>query len=365
MAIGFNFDFGRERRQQRALDLTEQAQKRDRQAQRDEQRESIGKTAAAFGLNAPDIGALALLAETNPAQAGQMLQGVGVAGGPQAIKGQRAAMQQAAVQAEQDAAFKRRADRFQLQADQAEEQRKTALAPFQLAQADFAAQSAEMGLLELQGRTQELPQRATISTIEPGTGAVIPRVVDTPASPAYQDNVDTLSGIFRNRDKLTELTELVQKFGTEFTGPNADRMDALHADAVLGYADAKGMGALQKPDMELASQIIVNPTDFGRNVSGVLRSTIGAPSAVKGLITGEPGGFLGLSRQDQIEGIKQAYAVAKDDMDSNIVRAIERNPLLLSALTDAQIAAIAPDIGAPLVPYLEAMGRNPWQTLEQ
>jgi len=121
------------------------------------------------------------------------------------------------------------------------------------------------------------------------------------------------------------------------------------------------MGALQAPDLALASQVIVNPTGFFQNVESVARGLASPFTVGLGFAFGREGGVLGLGVGDQREGLKQRYQVAKDDMDENIVRTILRNPLLLGGITDAQIAAIAPDIGAPLIPYLQANGRNPWQ----
>ena len=199
-----------------------------------------------------------------------------------------------------------------------------------------------------------MPDRTTINVIEPGSGAVVPRTVDSPSSTAYGTTLAGLQDVFAGAAAAQELSELIGKpEGTEYVGARARRMQGLHSSAVLGYAKRQGMGALQAPDLEIASGVIPNPTKWDENLAAIGRSTVGA---VLGLVGAES-----VTRAAQLKGMQAQYAVATDDMYTAIVKQLLRNPLMLADVSDDELARIPPEIADPLMDYLQNLGRDPWK----
>jgi hypothetical protein len=127
-----------------------------------------------------------------------------------------------------------------------------------------------------------LPDRITLPVLD-ANGSVTEQTVDSPSSAGFNKTLTEIESSFRGAGSLTELSQMVaQPSGTEFFGPDADRMRALSANAVLGYAQAKGMGALQAPDLELARAVVPDPSGFLQNVEGLTRSVLGFPDAMLG-----------------------------------------------------------------------------------
>lgn len=244
-----------------------------------------------------------------------------------------------------------------LQAGQESQQR-----ALNIAATSLANRKAQLELDNAQRAGPTLPDRITIPVLDPGSGTITQRTVDSPSSNAYGGTLLQIEESFRGVGSMQALKELVgQPEGTEFFGSTADQMDAHYANAILGYAQAKGMGALQAPDLAIAERVVPNPASLGSNISGTLRSTVGLADSAVGFFTGQADGFIGFGRQDQIRGMQRRLDVATDDIFDNIIRAIARNPALLQDMSDADLARIPPDIAAPIIPYLQAMGRDPWR----
>lgn len=217
---------------------------------------------------------------------------------------------------------------------------------------------------EINSQTMVQPDRMTVPVLGAGpngTQAVNMRTVDTPSSNAYMKTMGQMDETFKGLRSITELKELVGLYGSEMSGfGQSDRMKALQRDAVLGYAQAKGMGALQEPDLKIAEGVLPDPLSLGANLRGVLGSTIGAIDAAGAFIGGGDSGLFGMSRADQIRGYQSAYDVALEGMWEDVVRTILRNPLYLDDISDEDLRMIPPDVAAPIEPYLRMRKRDPW-----
>ena len=243
---------------------------------------------------------------------------------------------------------------FDAQSDKFNQAQQNWEAQFGLQQEQWDAEQAAKGL--------EIPKTEPTIVLD-AQGQPTLREVDSPASMAYAERVELLRGQFGGLDDLTELSAKVGELGSEFTGPETPRLRGLINNARIRYAQAKGLGALQEADLELVAGPVPDFTTLGANVSGLLRNIPNPATGVDallGLVTGKEGGLLGLTPADQITGFQQAYRVASDEIAKDIVAKIQTNPLVVDQLTDAELRKIDPAILQPVMPYLQARGRNPY-----
>lgn len=225
------------------------------------------------------------------------------------------------------------------------------LAPLKLekAQADAALATLNAKMLK-----DNLPNRLTMPVIDVGSGAVVNRTVDTPSSIPYGNQLTDLQDVFAGARAIQELSELVGKpTGTEVVGVISQRMQSLHSQGVLGFAKRNDMGALQEPDLAIASGVIPNPSAVTENIEAAFRGTLGA---VVGLVGGTS-----VTRAAQLQGFQEQYRVATDDMYTKVVQQLMRNPLMLSDVSDDELSRIPPELADPLMHYLQKLGRDPWK----
>jgi hypothetical protein len=193
-------------------------------------------------------------------------------------------------------------------------------------------------------------------------GGQIERAVADPQSSEYWGALDQVQAGLATVKNISELKSSIAQYGTEFTGPESERQDALAKDALVAYGKSKGLGALSEADLEIALGPIPNPSTLGAN----LRATAGTASpwgildAAAGAMMGKEGGAFGITTADVNQGFNERYNVIIEQVGTDLVNQITQNPLLLDQLTDAELRQFPPDLLAPIMPYLNQAGRDPY-----
>lgn len=125
------------------------------------------------------------------------------------------------------------------------------------------------------------------------------------AGEAYQKQQNGADSYMRVIANINDLSELIREFGSEMTGEQSTIMSNKRNSIIFQTVQARGGGAPQEAELELAADSLKDPTSFGSNLRGGLNILAGPAFNV--------------ARAQQIEGILGGYA----DLNLEVSRAIK------------------------------------------
>lgn len=241
--------------------------------------EAYGRAAAALSLNAPDIGAIALLARADPAAASGLLTQAAQSRTPEAeqsalfralqIQGAGLSNQVTAGQLA-DRPLQNQVTQEQLAGARQRRQQDAELFPYQR---DAARRAAAPPPAPTRG--QQLLEAYTAQTgVAPPSG-YRPELRTTPDGQAFVD-IQPIEGTKPFNDGLAAVRasedayEMIEAFlddlaavGTEFRGADAMKLRQRRDRILANYAQLQNLGVLQPGEVERLDRVLPDPTAFG------------------------------------------------------------------------------------------------------
>ena len=241
--------------------------------------QAYGKAAAALNLNAPDIGAIALLARADPTAASSLLMQAAQARTPmgqQALANSQAqgyqTEQQMVIAAANEA---RNSQAFPL--DQQARQQGLTMGGLQI-QGQRLANQAAMAPPPMPTDAQifeaetgyPLP-KDYIAGLNPYNGKLepIPAPNTAPALKATAE-IDASERLSKTVTRVLALVDAAGATGTEMIGPKAGALRQAREDVITAYRERAALGTPTGGELGRIEAILPDPTSYGRNYYGGL-----------------------------------------------------------------------------------------------
>ena len=174
----------------------------------------------------------------------------------------------------------------------------TALRAFQLEAASKTA-----------GITPLVPEQVAI--INPFTQAPTNAAI---AGESYQKQQSAVDSYTRSLANINELSELIREFGSEMTGEQVTIMSNKRNSIIFQTVQARGGGAPQEAELELAAEGLPDPAGFGANVRGIVNFAAGP--------------FFDAARAQQVNAMIAGYADYNLEVSRAVKDMLKINPAL-------------------------------------